>query len=305
MWFLYFLGVVGGLTVAVVASQYALRSAISLSQRLGLSRFVIGVTVMAIGTDLPEIANSIIASATGHGDVNVGDSIGSTVTQLTLIVGLLCLTGRLEGDRTFVLVSGALIVTALATATYLLSDDFFSRADGLTLVLAWALGTLYIGSRTQMVEIAAMTRRADVGTAMVLLGALAVVAAGAYVAVHSFIEGAEQLGMPEFLTSFFVLSLGTSLPELVIASNALRRGESGLALGDLIGASFVDSTLSLGIGPLLFPVALSGSAARGSLIATFVAATAIALLARSVVYPRSTGIALITLYALLYASLLT
>ena len=57
---------------------------------------------MAIGTDLPEMANSIIASATGHGEINVGDSIGSVVTQATVVIGLLCLTGQLTSPRRFV-----------------------------------------------------------------------------------------------------------------------------------------------------------------------------------------------------------
>jgi cation:H+ antiporter len=298
-------GLVGGLAIAVLASQRALRFAIALSQRLGLSRFVIGVTVMAVGTDLPEIANSIVASATGHGDLNVGDSIGSSVTQMTLVVGLLCLTGRLRGERRFVLIVGSLTVAMLALGTALVADGYMSRTDGLTLVGAWTLGTLYIGSKTEMLQVTAMVQRDVVQSVVLLLASLAVVGGGAFVAVRSFVALADEFGLPEYLTSFFVLSLGTSLPELVVDGNALRRGEASLALGDLIGSSFVDATLSLGIGPLLFPVALSGSPVRGGLIATVVVAICVALLARDGTYRRSTGVTLILLYGLLYVSLLT
>ena len=298
-------GVLGGLTVAVVASQQSLRAAIALSQRLGLSSFVIGVTVVAIGTDLPEVANSIVGSASGQGDLIVGDTVGSAVTQVTLVLGLLCLTGRLQGERRFVLVAGTLTVGVLALGTALVADGHLSRTDGLTLVGAWMLGTLYIGSRSPMAHVAAMIDRDVARTAVWLLLTLAVVGGGAYVAVRSFIELAERLELPVYLTSFFALSLGTSLPELVIATAALRRGESSLALGDLLGSSFVDASLALGIGPLLFPVGLDDVTVRGGLVATGVVAVAVAVLARNEVYRRSTGVALLSLYGLLYVSLLT
>ena len=297
-------GLVGGLTVAVLASQRALPSAIGLSQRLGLSRFVIGVTVVAIGTDLPEIANSIVAMATDHADLNVGDSIGSAVTQMTLVIGLLCLTGRLRGERQFVVIAGLLTVGMLAVGTWLISDEHLSRTDGLTLVIAWLLGSLYIGSRTEMAHVAAMLDRTVIRTTLTLLASLGVVGVGAFVALRSFVDIADRFGMPEYLSSFFVLALGTSLPELVVSGNAIRRGEASIALGDLMGASFVDATLSLGIGPLLFPGSLSESAVRGSLMATMVVAVSVALLARSVVYRRTTGVALLLLYGLLYVALL-
>jgi len=86
----WILAAVAGLSLAVWSSGRTLDSAVSLARRLGLSPFIIGMTIIAIGGDLPEIANSITASAQGHGDLNVGDSIGSVVTQLTLVAGLLC-----------------------------------------------------------------------------------------------------------------------------------------------------------------------------------------------------------------------
>ena len=102
-----------GLGLTVVASQRTLDAAQSMARSLGLSPFLVGMTVVALGTDLPEIANSITASATGHGDVNVGDSIGSSVTQITLVLGLLCLFNRVPTERRFVAVAGPTTVVAV------------------------------------------------------------------------------------------------------------------------------------------------------------------------------------------------
>src|ERR671924_1513094 len=89
---------VGGLGVAIVASDKAVAYTRALAAALGAPPFIVGVALVSIGTDLPEIANSIAAHVEGEGDVNVGDSVGSTLTQYTLVLGL------------FPLVAGALVI---------------------------------------------------------------------------------------------------------------------------------------------------------------------------------------------------
>lgn len=133
---------------------------------------------------------------------------------------------------------------------------------------------------------------------------LAVVGFGATIAVESFTRASDRVGAPEFLASFFVLSLGTSLPELVIALRAVRRSAERLALGDLLGSSFVDATLSPGIGPLLFPTALSAGPARTNLLIALIVAVVTAILALDVTHRWATGFALILLYLTLYPALL-
>ena len=84
--------------------------------------------------------------------------------------------------------------------------------------------------------------------------------------VRSFIEITDSLGVPEFLASSIVLAIGTSLPELVVDWTAIRRGAAALAIGDLFGSSLVDATLSVGIGPIIRPTAVSTQAMTGVLV---------------------------------------
>ena len=275
-----------------------------LGAHLGLSAFVIGVTIVAVGTDLPEVANSIIASARDHGDLNVGDSTGSVVTQLTAVLGVLCFVRGLESTRRFILTVGVMTVLSLLTAAVLFADGRFDRADGALLVAFWLGGTFIIQRPTERIVRPAKepgVTRQLVGRTLLFLS---LVGLGATVAVESFTRAAEALGAPEYLLSFFVLAAGTSLPELVIDYRALRQGSGELAMGDLLGSSFVDATLSPGIGPLLFPTALSAGIARGSLVAALIVAAATVLLIRSPRPTRWTGIALIGLYLAMYPLLL-
>lgn len=298
--------VVVGLGVSGIASGKALRAAESLGQLAGLSPFVIGLTIMSIGTDLPEIANSISASAAGRGDLNVGDSTGSAATQITFVLGLLLLMSPLATNRTFVAMTGSLTVLALLAGAGLMNDGELSRIDAAMLVIGWAIATWMI-SRTSKLD---RTTQPSLFTPDVwrqvlrTLLALAAVGAGAASAVTAFGQITDDLGVPEYATSFFVLSIGTSLPELLVDGRAIRQGSGALALGDLLGSSLVDSTLSLGIGPLMFPTEVSGDAASGTLIVSGVVAAAIALLLTRTRHRWPSGIVLIGLYAALFPLLI-
>ncbi|MEZ5375059.1 MAG: hypothetical protein R2733_01010 [Acidimicrobiales bacterium] len=308
---LWIVGVVTGLTVAIIASRHALDAASEVGRLLGLSPFVLGMTVVAIGTDLPEIANSIVSSATGHGDLNIGDSIGSVVTQSTLVLGVLAMSGRLETERRFVVTTGSLTVLALLIGAMVIDDEFLSRVDALLLIATWLVGTFIIQRPTpdeRRIRSEGDTPRppGDVlrrelrRTVMFLL----IVGAGAALAVECFTRAASAFGVPEYLLSFFVLAAGTSLPELVVDARALRRGEGALALGDLLGSSFVDATLSPAVGPLLFPTVLSAGLARGSLLTAAVIAVVTSLLLREGQPRWPTGLALVMLYLALYPALI-
>ena len=106
-------GVVG-FAIALLASRRVAHHATVVVERTSLSPFFVGMVLLAIGTDIPEIVNSIVTSAAGHGDLNVGDSVGSALTQVTLVLGLLpFLTRRIETDSRAVQAIGGLTVGAL------------------------------------------------------------------------------------------------------------------------------------------------------------------------------------------------
>jgi cation:H+ antiporter len=303
---LWVLALVAGLSVSAIASGRALHAAQSLGQRAGLSPFVIGLTIVAIGADLPEIANSISAAYSGHGDLNVGDSTGSAATQITLVLALLCFMRPVRTEHGLVMVGGLSAVVALLVAAAVMGDGWISRSDGLLLVGGWIVSTGLIGFTTNVHasrQLTLFTRGAgrDLGAAIF---ALSIVAGGAVIVVMAFVAITEDLGVPEYITSFFVLSIGTSLPELLVDGRALREGSGSLALGGIVGSSLVDSTLSLGIGPALFPVAVSDKAASGTLVVAAIIAVALVILISRRVHGWRSGVALLGVYAALYPLLL-
>lgn len=265
------------------ASRRAVSRALRVAETLKISPAMVGLTVMAIGTDLPEIANSLVSSASGHGDVNVGDSMGSVLTQVTLTLGLLCLAGStITTNRNFVIAVGTATVFAVVVVRILVDDGELSHIDGLTLILLWIGGTALLGQgELRPREVLAGGRvdvARDVASAMGWLAAVGLFAVGV---VQSFLRIAEVFGVPEFVGSFIVLSIGTSLPELFVDWTAIRRGASSMAVGDVFGSSFVDATLSIGIGPAVFSAAVSSAVFTGTVMAGVGVGLATILVARS------------------------
>ncbi len=298
-----------GLALAIVGSDVAVRYTRALAARLGAPAFLVGVVLVALGTDLPEIANSIAAHLQDEADVNVGDSVGSTLTQYTFVLGLFPLiVALIYVSRRHVGVVTGLTVGGLGLTAVVTSDGYLGRPDGLLLVAAWAMATVVVvrtvgGSVTEESPTVRVGGAASqVGLVMASLG---VVALGATVAVHSLVDLAERVGVPEFVLAFFGASLGTSAPEIAVDLTALSRGAPGIALGDALGSSLIDATLSIGVGPLVAPADVS---ARLAVVGSLYALVAVTIVGAALALRRrhdrwSAGLCML-LYALAYAVVL-
>jgi cation:H+ antiporter len=300
---------VGGLGVALVASDRAVAYTRALAAQLGAPAFIVGVALVSIGTDLPEIANSIAAHLQGEGDVNVGDSVGSALTQYTLVLGLFPLVASVIAiDRRQVVVVSVLTMGGLALTALLVADGWLARWEGALLVLAWAVFTWTVVKLLPGLlpdEPPPVAHRGRLVQAGAILLSLGLVGFGATVAVRALVKLAELAGVPEFIIAFFGASLGTSAPEMVVDFNALLRGAPGIALGDALGSSLVDATLSIGSGPLVAPAAVTTRiAVVGSLYSLAAVAAVGGLLAARRRHDRVSGAVLIGLYLLAYFVLL-
>jgi cation:H+ antiporter len=298
-----------GLAAALAASELAVSYTRALAAGLGAPPFVVGVVLVAIGTDLPEIANSIASHLQGEGDVNVGDSVGSTLTQYTFVLGLFpFVAGALVISRRQVGLVTILTMGGLGLTTLFVLDGYLDRIDGLVLIAAWGAATV---ATTKLLgdgpgdDPPAVRHDGKLAQALVAFGALALVGAGATVAVYSLVRLAETLGVPEFLLAFFGASVGTSMPEILVDVTALMRGAPGIALGDALGSSLVDSTLSIGAGPVVAPAEVTTRFAVVACLYTLVAVAAVgALLVWRRRHDRASAIVLGGLYAFSYVILL-
>lgn len=300
----------GGLAVALVASDRAVAYTRALAAALGAPAFIVGVALVSIGTDLPEIANSVAAHLQGEGDVNVGDSVGSTLTQYTFVLGLFpFVAGALVVGRKQVGVVTALTMAGLVLTSVFVADGWLGRWEGAVLVVAWAVFTWVVVRSLPglpLDEPPEVARQGRLQQAAIVLVALAFVGFGATVAVRALVRIAELAGVPEFVIAFFGASLGTSAPEIVVDVTALLRGSPGIALGDALGSSLVDATLSIGAGPLVAPAEVTPRLALTGTVYTFIAVGVVGVvLALRRRHDHRSAAVLGALYVLAYVVLLS
>jgi cation:H+ antiporter len=299
-----------GIALMAYSSDRAVRHSVKIASALRISPLVIGLVIVSIGTDLPEIVNSIISSAMGHGDINIGDSLGSVLTQMTLVLGLLpFLAGKFKVKKKDVLVIGACEVLALILAVSIAEKGYFSRINALFLMASWPVFILLTRSviskndKEKELVMASTDERHlhHFRDWMIAILGFVGVAIGAYAVVQSVITLSANFYVSEYLISFFVVAIGTSLPELVVDLTALRKKQYELAIGDAIGSCLVDASFSVGIGQFFFPQAVSGELARiTGLYAIFGSIVVILTLALREKVDKKAGALFIFVYLLSY-----
>jgi cation:H+ antiporter len=302
-----------GIALMAYSSDKAVEHSVKIASALRISPFMIGLVLVSIGTDLPEIVNSIVSCAVGHADIELGDSLGSVLTQMTLILGLLpFLGGKFKVKRKEVLVIGAYEVLALILAVSIAEKGYFTRINALFLVASWPVFMLLTRSATaknakEKEHVMARTDESRLhhlhDWVITILGFMGV-AIGAYAVVQSVIKLSAVFHISEYIISFFVVAIGTSLPELVVDLMALRKKQYGLAIGDVIGSCIVDASVSVGIGQLFFPQAVSGELAMiTGLYAIFGSIVVILTLALRQKVDKKVGALFIFVYLLSYTLL--
>lgn len=296
--------IIAGFGIMILASQRVIHHISKLAYGLSIPPFVLGITLVAVGTDLPEIANSIMSSLAGQGDVNVGDSIGSIMTQISLVLGLIPLFGgafRIRRSR-LILIS-SLTIAALGIGSLLFADGYFSRLDGIILFLTWVIFTfIAIKYSTYLSDPVLETPESTkVFHALVSIFYLFLLLAGAGAAVKGIIELAELAKIPKYIISFFGASFGTSMPELVVNIIAIRKGKNGLALGDILGSCMVDATLAISVGPIIAPTVITAAlAVKGSILTIAIVMVATGVIAFRQKHDYWSGLLLLCLYAFAY-----
>lgn len=301
------LGLIAGLVILILSSERTIDQLVKLGSLFGLSAFTIGFVISAIGSDLPELVNSVISAYVGHGEISVGDSLGSVATQISLVLGLIpffCQFCRLI-PRKFAIV-GLVEVAVLATAIGLAVDGNVTRLDGIILIILWG-ASIYIlrrfGGEQVAVESSAEIEVPNQKTRLLLFIALGFtgIGIGSYLIIESVITISTLLGVSEYIISFFLVAIGTSLPELAVGVAAIRRRQYELALGDIIGSCIVDATLAIGLGPLLFPITVAGSEILiTGLYTVFLSLVVVLVLAWRGINDKRSGALFITLYGLSY-----
>lgn len=256
-----------GLVLLVYGADRLVFSAAILCRSVGIPPLIIGMTVVGIGTSLPELIVSFSAASHGQMDIAVGTAMGSNITNILLILGGAALLHPLSVHSNLVRreLPLMLLVTLLCGVT--LFDNELSRNDGLALIAIAALYLWFIikiARRAERDNNDSLTReqlaelpRDEVGNTVAFLWlavALIVLPMSTRMVIDNATVIADYFGVSELVIGLTIISVGTSLPELATVIAGALKGEDDIAIGNLIGSNIYNTAIVLGLPALIHPV---------------------------------------------------
>ena len=256
--------IVGGLVLLYFGADWLVRGAVTLALHLGLSPLIVGLTVVALGTSIPETLVSVQAAIGHQGGIALGNVIGSNILNIALVLGLSALLHPLKVDSHLVKADVPLLVGATFMLVVLLEDLHISRMEGaflLLCIMGYVVGNIMTVKRTSPAEdvIEGMevpkdtskTLKKDIGFLCIGLVSLAF---GANFLVSGAVDLARLWGLSEALIGLTIVSIGTGTPELATALMAAHRKTSDLAIGNAVGSNLFNIMFVLGIAGLIVPM---------------------------------------------------
>lgn len=256
-----------GLALLVFGADWFVKGAAGIASRFGVPPLVIGLTVVAYGTSMPELMVSAVASFEGRDGIAIGNVIGSNIANIGLILGVTALVSPPEVTGGLLRRELPMLLLATLAVPVVLFDDVISRIDGMVLLLA-AVGFTVVTVRfaratTPSYPLALesiqevrehRTNASPVRLIVLCLLGLAMLLLGGKWFVDAAVRIAEMFGVSERIIGLTVVALGTSLPELAASVVAALRGHAALAVGNVIGSNIFNVLLVLGAAAVIAPV---------------------------------------------------
>ena len=260
--------IIGGLVLLFFGADWLVKGAVTMALHLGLSPLIVGLTVVALGTSLPEALVSVQASLDNQGGIALGNVIGSNILNIALILGLSALIQPLKVDSHLVKADVPLLVGASFLLMVLLEDFHISRMEGALLLLGivfYVCGNIMTVKRTSPEEdkIEGMEIPEDPSKnllrhiGLLVLGLIAL-AFGSSFLVSGAVDLARIWGLSEALIGLTIVSIGTGTPELATALMAAYRKTADIAIGNAVGSNLFNIMFVVGLAGLVAPMDATG-----------------------------------------------
>lgn len=257
-----------GLLMILFGANWLVDGSSSIAKRFGISEFVIGLTIVGIGTSTPEMVVSFLSSFQGKADMAIGNIVGSNIFNTMLILGTTALIAPLTITRSNlkkdiplnIFVTVILILLGMNFTIFGQGQDQLSRIDGLILlsIFAWYLWSSFRSDSASEENSEGIKEYSAAISALLVIAGLASLIIGGRLFVNSATELAKMFGVSDKFIAITVMAAGTSMPELATCVVAAFKGRGQLALGNILGSNISNILLILGGASLIRPLSFSG-----------------------------------------------
>lgn len=298
-----------GMALLAKGADWFVGGASELAAKLGIPPLIVGLTVVAMGTSLPEAAVSISAVLKGNADITVGNVLGSNILNILIILGLSAVITPLTVERCTIRYELPFLMAISILLLLQGLDGVVGLGDGMILLLLFGAYLTYLFAsarkkKTPMGQEPSATGKKR-GWQILLSCAfgLAMTVAGSSLAVDAACAIAGKMGMSERFIGLTIVALGTSLPELVTSVTAARKGNPDIAMGNIVGSNLFNILFVVGISALLRPVAFAEGFRLDSAVSAAAALLLILFCRKDKKLKRWHGAAMLAGYALYFAAM--
>jgi cation:H+ antiporter len=268
-----FFWLVLGFVMLVKGADWFVEGASKIADKFGIPQLVIGLTIVAMGTSLPEAAVSISAALKGSAEITIGNVVGSNILNVFIILGITSVIRAIAVQKSTIQyeIPFTILMTVLLAGLGL-TDNSVGRLDGVILWVFMIVYLLYLLKMAKngapMEEVEETEKDAPFWKLIlfVILGAVLIVL-GSDVAVDAATALAQIFGMSERLIGLTIVALGTSLPELVTSATAAVKGKADIAVGNIVGSNIFNILFVVGTSALITPVVYSAGFMIDSIVA--------------------------------------
>ena len=257
----------GGLALILFGANWLVDGSSSIAKRFGISEFVIGLTIVGIGTSTPEMVVSFLSAFQGKADMAIGNIVGSNIFNTLMILGVTALIAPLTITKSNlkkdiplnIFVTVLLILLGMNFTIFGLGQDQLSRIDGAILlaIFAWYLYTSFKSDTADEDGEGIKEYKTGISVLLIVAG-LGALIAGGKLFVNSATELAKMFGVSDKFIAITVMAAGTSMPELATCAVAALKGRGQLALGNVLGSNISNILLILGGSALINPLSFGG-----------------------------------------------
>lgn len=255
------LSILGGFIILTLGAEALVRGASSIALRLGITPLIIGLTIVAFGTSAPELAVSVKSALAGNSGIALGNVIGSNIANIGLILAITALIRPIQVQSQVVKRDIPLMILASMLFWGLLLDGELSLIDGVVLLslLIGYLAFSYISSKNsnQEEEIEAGPNNPLLSALFIVVG-ISMLVGGGILFVNGAVDLAKTFGVSEVIIGLTIVAIGTSMPELVTSVIAALKGQSDIAIGNIVGSNIFNILGILGITAIVQPVSSLG-----------------------------------------------
>lgn len=250
-----------GVALVLKGADFLTEGASALARRMHVPEIVIGLTIVAAGTSAPELFVSVVSALNGTPDLAVGNVVGSNTMNCMLIVGCAAMVAPMTISRSTVRKDIPFAVMASILLTCIALDNYLGRIDGIILLLGFVVFMAYtlLQAKNGQAEPQTEVRQLNPWLSVLFLViGLAMLVAGSNIFVGSASSVAAALGISEGVIGLTVVAGGTSLPELATSVVAARKGQSAIAIGNVIGSNVFNILMILGLTATISPLQIEG-----------------------------------------------